>query len=135
MSDDGEALLLDPSDPTLNPEDHIEFIVSARQATGGVPLGLAIPRDQSRRGKESIRVVKLSREHHIKRRRETLDKLRSWFISLLAESKKVSCGDGDILKANRLKDELLEATRDDKTYAGLARTFYREHRLERFRIP
>ena len=135
MLDDGELLLLDPSDPTLNPEDHIEFVVSEKQTTGGVPLGLAIPRGQSRRGKESIRVIKLSGEQHIKRRRETLDKLRFCYASLLTESTRISHGDGDALEADRLKNELLEAIGDDKAYAGLARTFHREHRLERFGRP
>ena len=135
MSGDGEPLLLDPSDPTLNPEDHIEFVVSEKQTISRVPLGLAIPRGPSRRGKESIRVIRLSGAHHIKRRRETLDKLRLRYTSLLTEATKISHGDGDAQDVDRLKDELREAMGDDKAYAGLARTFHREHRLERFGIP
>ena len=134
LSHDGEPLLLDPSDPTLDPEDPIEFVVSEKQTTSGVPLWLAIPRGQSRRGKESIRVMKLSGEHHIKRRRETLDKLRFCYTLLLFESKRISHGDGDSPEADRLKDGLRKAIGDDKAYACLARTFFREHRLESFGI-
>ena len=127
MSVDGEPLLLDPSDPTVNPEDHIEFVVRDKQATGGVPLGLAVPRGQSRRGKESIRAMKLSGEHHIKRRRETLGNLMSRYLSWLDESKKIARGNGNSLKADRLRDELMDAIGDDKAYAGLARAFHREY--------
>ena len=135
LSVKGEPLLLDPSDPTLDPEDHIEFVVSDKQAIGDLPLGLAIPREQSPRGEESIRVIKLSGGHHIKRRNEILSRLRSSYISLLTETKRTACGTGDTLEIDRLKNELQEANGDDKAYAGVARTFHREHRLDRFGIP
>ena len=135
VSDDGESLLLNPSDPALNPEDHIEFVVSEKQTNMGLPLGFAIPRGHSPRGIISIRVIKLSGGHHIKRRKETLDKLMSCYISLLTEAKRTAGGAGNACEVDRLKNELREANRDDKAYAGLARTFHREHRLERFGIP
>ena len=134
MADDGEPLLLDPSDPTADPEDHIEFVVRRSHTTNGLPIGLAIPRDQSQRGEESIRVLRLSGEHHIRRRRETWDKLMAWYTSLLTESERLSHGSGNTLEADRLKDELREAIGDDKAYAGLARTFHRMHSLQRFGI-
>ena len=134
VTDDGEPLLLNPSDPTLNPEDHIEFVVRERQINGELPLGLAISRGCSPAGRESIRVIKLSKGHHIKRRRETLDKLRSCYTLLLTEARRTACGAGNAHEVDRLKNELKEANGDDKAYAGLARTFHREHRLERFGI-
>ena len=134
VSENGEPLLLDPSDPTLNPEEHIEFVVSEKPNTSHLPLGLAIPRDRSPRGRESISVINLSGAHHIKRRRDTLVKLRAWFSSLLTETKRIACGCGDVCEVDRLKNELREANRDDQSYTGLARTFHRVHRLERFGI-
>ena len=128
---DGEPLLLNPSDPTLDPEDHIEFVVRETQTACELPLGLARPRGGSPRGSKSIQVLKLSSWHHIKRRRETLDKLRSWYVSLLTEARRTACGVGDALELDRLKNELREANGDDKAYAGLARTFHREYQLEK----
>ena len=134
VSVNGEPLLLDPSDPTLYPEEHIEFVVSEAQTTSDLPLGLAIPRGHSLRGRESICVIKLSGAHHIKRRQETLGRLRLCFSSLLTETKRTACGGGDARAVDRLKNELREANRDDSAYTGLARTFHRVHRLERFGI-
>ena len=135
VSDDGEPLLLDPSDPTLDPEDHIEFVVREKQANGELPLGLAIPRGDSPRGKETIRVIKLSGAHHIRRRRETLGKLKSAYLSLLTEAKRTACGTGDAHEVERLKNELQESSGDDKAYAGIARTFHRAYRLDKWGIP
>ena len=131
---DGEPLLLDPSDPTLDPEDHIEFVVCKAQTAWELPLGLAIPRGGSPRGGRSIQVLKLSSEQHIRRRKETLDKLRSWYVSLLTEARRRACGVGDTLEVDCLKNKLREANGDDKAYAGLARTFHREYQLHKFGI-
>ena len=134
VMDDGEPLLLDPSDPTLDPEDHIEFVVSQKQPAGRLPLGklplgLAIPRGQSRKGNKSIDVINLSGEHHTRRRRETLFKLSSWRRSLMDELNLMASGDGNAHEIDRLKNKLLEACGDDQAYAGLARTFYRVHQV------
>ena len=131
---DGEPLLLNPADPTLDPEDHIEFVVRETQTAYELPLGLAISRGRSPRGRESIRVIKLWGGHHVKRRKETLDKLRLYYTSLLTEVKRTASGVGNAHEVDRLKNELREAKRDDKAYAGLARTFHREYRLERLGI-
>ena len=135
VSNDGEPLLLNPSDPSLDPEDHIEFVVSEKQTTTDLPPGLAIPRGHSPRGKESIQVMKLSGAQHLKRRQETLGRLRSRFSHFLSEAKRTASGSGDAQVIERLKSELREANGDDKAYAGLARTFHRVHRLQRFGIP
>ena len=75
LSSGGAPLLLNPSDPTLDPEDHIEFLVSVEQTTtlgnrtsSELLLGIARSRAHSPRGEESIRTIRLSGSHHVKRR-------------------------------------------------------------------
>ena len=130
MSEDREPLLLDPSDPDVDPEHHIEFFVSKKQSIHELPQGFALPRGHSTRGKESIRVVKLYGEHHLKRRREVLSRLRLLHQMLRREVRRLASGSGDAEEIGRLKNELLEACGDDKAYAGLARTFYRVYQVE-----
>ena len=127
-SNDGEPLLLDPSDLTLDPEDHITFVV---RIAGGPPTDLAfpIPRKGSRRGEESIRVLGLSRPHHAQRRMAILGKLRSCLVLYLAEDRRVLQGNGDAQEVDRLRGELREATNGDQPYAGLARAFCQEYRI------
>ena len=141
LSNGGEPFLLNPADPTLDPEEHIEFLVSDKQAAIpgngtliGLLLGIAIPRAHSLKGEESIRIIKLSGSHHVKKRKETLDRLLSYYTSLLSESKRVSLGNGDSQEVNRLTSKLQEAVGADKRYAGLSRTFSREYQLSKFGI-
>ncbi len=124
----GEPLLLDPSDITLDPEDHITFVVLI---AGGPPtdLPIPIPRNGSRKGEESIRVLGLSRPHHAQRRKALLDKLRSCLALYLIEDQRVHLGRGDAQEVNRLKGKLQEATKEDQPYASLARTFCRQYQV------
>lgn len=127
-SDVGEPLLLDPSNPTLDPEDHITFVV---RIAGQPPTDLAIPiaRKGSQRGEESIRVLELWKPHHAQRRMATLDKLKSCLVRYLAEDRRVLQGSGNAQEVDRLKGELRKATNDDQPYAGLARAFCREYQV------
>ena len=141
MSPSGDPLLLDPSDPVVDPEDHVSFVVQDAGAIGrGSPvslettLGLAIPRGGSPFGKETIRTIKLSRSHHVKKRRDTLRSLGWCYLELLDAIKKASKGHGSASKVEALKDELRNFVGGDKAYASLARAFVRQHRLARFGV-
>ena len=130
----GEPLLLDPSHPTVDPEDHIDFVVRAEPAASlanksSVEPPLAKPRRNSLKGRETIRVVKLSAEHHVKKRGEILGKLVHWYAALRTESNRTSKGNGDPIQVDKWKNELREAMGDDRAYAGLARTFVREYQV------
>lgn len=134
-TENGDPLLLDPSDPSLDPEDHIEFVVSDRQDFGRIPSskmprGMAVSRGQSLKGKKSIEVLNLSGEHHTRRRRDTWSKLMPWRRELLREHQEVMCGTGNPEKVDRLKNKLREACSVGESYAGLARTFYRVYEVE-----
>ena len=136
VSDTGEPILLDPSDPTVDPEDHINYVV--RQPTGsagiGLLLGLAIARDDSPRGQATIEAIGLFQEHHIRMRQQTLRGLRHCYELLLMATEGAQDGNGDVREMERWKEKLREAIRDHSIYTGLARTFHREYRLEEFGI-
>ena len=133
-SQDDEPLLLDPSDPIDNPEDHVDFIVDEDQVTENRTLGLAFGKSGSRKGKETIETIQLDDDHYIEKRLPTLHLLRERFTSLLSERRRIYLGYGDPREVDRLKSALKNACGDDQLYAGLARTFRRFHRLERFGI-
>ena len=122
----------DPSDSSINPEDHIEFVVKpGKSGPHGIklPEGFAVARNQSARGRATIETIKLLEGHHIGRRTETYKKLRLGYLQLLEEKRRVYGGNSDTQKVSRLKSELRNATGDDQPYAGLARSFLREHRI------
>ena len=82
-SKNGTPLLLDPSDPGINPEDHIEFVVKSGQTRfHGIdwPMGFAVARNHSAKGRATIETIKLSESHHIGRRTETYKKLRLGYL-------------------------------------------------------
>ena len=140
-SPSGDPLLLDPSDPAFDPEDHVSFVVREVGALGrGSPvspettLGLAIPKDGSPLGKETIRTTKLYQSHHVRNRKDTLRSLRRCYLGLLGEIKKASNGEGNASKVETLKNELRDFVGGDRAYASLARAFVRQHRLARLGI-
>ena len=129
-SEDRKPLLIDPSDPSADPEDHIEFVVrSGQKGPHGIdwPVGLAVARNHSARGKATIETIKLWEGHHIGRRTETYKKLRLCYLLLREEKGKVDQGNGDTQRVSQLRSELNSAADDDQAYAGLARSFLREH--------
>ena len=134
----GEPLLLDPSNPSVDPEEHIEFIVGSEQnsiegngITIGVPIGLAVARDQSAIGNMSIKTIGLTKEHHIKRRERVVRQLESDYVSLLTEIKKIRLGTGAIMQLECLKQRIRGAMGDDQEFAGVARSFCRKRQLEK----
>ena len=127
---EGDPILLDPSDSDVDPENHIEFIVSVGQGHIG-EKGMAVPRDASTRGRISIKTLGLSKEHHIKERSHRVDELQDDYIDLMSELIKCESGCGDTQKIGRLKQKLQECTRDTRNYAGVGRTFHRRMQLHK----
>lgn len=56
MQEDGTPLLIDPSDPTIDPEDHIIFDVNDEEV---LTFGRAVPKDGSPFGEKTICAIKL----------------------------------------------------------------------------
>ena len=132
-TDSGQPFLIDPSDPDVDPEDHISFVVDGGQHSEP-PFGMAISRSGSILGRETIRVVKLYGEQHTRRRRQVLDKLRSLLVQLLSELARV-VGGGDAGRVADLRGQLQRATHAGEQYAGLARAFYHAHNLASRGVP
>ncbi len=76
----GSPLIIDPSDPTIDPEEHIGFVVDERE----VELGLPIAKNESDLGQTTIDEVGLYIKFYIDRRREfCIDDLLPAYLMLL----------------------------------------------------
>ena len=126
-------LLLDPSDPDVDPEQHIEFIVREDQSDVGL-TGMAVSRDGSDRGRISIKTFGLYDEHHIKKRAEFVDTLENAFFELITEFKKGRDGHGDTGRIDGLRHRIQNRMRDCHRYAGVARCFFRLWHLEQYGV-
>ena len=129
----GSPVLLDPSDPDVDPEQHIEFIVSEDQSDIG-RTGMAVSRGGSDQGRISIDTLGLYDEHHIKKRAEFVDTLENAFFELIIELKNDRDGHGDPHRIDALRHRLHERMRDCRRYAGVARCFFRLWRLEHYGV-
>ena len=136
FTDDGTPLLLDPSDSSIDPEEHIDFMMGNEpniQQLGPkasvFSKGLAVAKNQSQRGDETINTIGLYMEFHVKRRAEAISNLERCLRSLVRELKKVRAGNGDESEVENQKQCLLGAMEGHREYAGVARAFSRKYRL------
>ena len=123
--DSGDPLLLDPSDPNTDPEEHVAFVVTRRQGELG-PKGLAIARGDSDRGRETIEVLGLASEHHVKSRGTLLRYLEMCYLQLRTARKLAELGEGDPSSIVKWSRKLERTIRADEEYAGVARCYARE---------
>ena len=125
--DGGQAILLDPSDPQIDPECHIGFTV------GREPLAdsevFAVERQQSQRGRESISVLDLNREYLLHDRWLFLQYIRDRHLDYITEEYKLLIGDPDGSKASESRKVLFEAVGDKTPFAGMARSYFRAEGL------
>ena len=129
----GDPLLLDPSDPLTDPQDHIEFVLDPNERASSL-VGFSVPIDHDLKGTESIQVVGLNMSHHVKRRSDAIGHLSDQLLTLLTETKRDEHGMGDQQRKDDAKQNIQRATASDKEYARVARTFCRKRRLERYGI-
>ena len=137
FTEDGTPLLLDPSDSSIDPEEHIDFMMGNEpifrqlgQRASVFSKGMAVAKDQSQRGNATIGTIGLSSiEHHLKRRGEVIRNLEECLRLLICELKKVKVGNGDATEVENQKQCLLGAMEGHREYAGVARAFSRKYRL------
>ena len=84
-----------------------------------------------------VRLLNMS--HHVKRppwkrRSDAIGHLSDQLLTLLTETKRDEHGMGDQQRKDDAKQNIQRATASDKEYAGIARTFCRKRRLERYGI-
>ena len=132
----GTPLLLDPSDSSIDPEEHIDFMMGNEtnvQQLGPkasvFSKGMAVAKNQSQRGDETINTIGLYMGFHVKRRAEAISNLERCLRLLIRELKKVQVGNGDATEVENQKQCLLGAMEEHREYAGVARAFSRKYGL------
>lgn len=122
LREDGTPLLIDPSDPATDPEERLRFIVDPRADD----CGLICARNADEGGRKTIDVVGLARTQHVRRHRKHLGELYKKYFEWLAEDNR----EGDPERREHLKAELRLFVSAKSPFAGLAREFARELRLD-----
>lgn len=118
----GTPAILNPSDPTTDPEEHLTYILDVRE-----PLyGQIVPRNGSPQGRETIRVTGIDESFFLRERQyRAWDVLLTTYRNILRASES---GDDDA------RDAWLESFRQHMdsraAFAGLAREFARQHKLD-----
>lgn len=124
--DQGNPLVIDPSDPNLDPEDHIDFIVDDDHEL----FGHILPKANSMIGSKTIETIGLYREYYRQMRMIHYKELYLNYLDILSAS------DNTSRRANIIKFESLMGA--NSRFAAFARKFAREKRLDikyRVRIP
>ena len=124
--DQGNPLVIDPSDPDLDPEDHIDFIVDDTHAL----FGQILPKANSMIGSKTIETIGLYQEYY---RQMRMIHCKELFLNYLDI---VSASDNASRRANIIKFESLMSA--NSKFAAFARKFAREKQLDikhRVRIP
>lgn len=131
--DTEQPAILDPSDPEIDPEDHIDFDFDTLEWMDGYAVIMA--KNGSRLGEETIRAVGLDEPFHTRQRKERHRRVINVSYWSLIEA--IENGDADQIAAQRQSFELLMAPQSP--YAALARAFARFKNLENLpvavRIP
>lgn len=115
---DDAPLLIDPSDPDHDPEEHLEFIVDDT-----VPEdGFVRARDSSRRGTATIETTGIGEVFYIERRLDHLDELRLAHLTFL-KTLKTATAEGRIEPARTAYDNLMAYADASQRMAAVARRF------------
>lgn len=120
----GKILLINPSDPTVDPEDHIDFIVDESQFE---ELGIPKEKNGSKLGRLTIDVVNLQAWHYTNRRRTfLLQTLLPAYHTLLNAYHM----DQQNIVASR-KDNFKTYMSSNEEFAAVARAFCKAKNLHR----
>ena len=115
------GLLINPSNPEIDPEDHLAFSTDYREKD----YGLVISKDHSLRGKETIAVLGLDSEYNTKKHRERIQLMKTLLLILLmARDQEERESEQD------LKNYFQSMLSAKASFAGVARDFAKEHRLD-----
>ena len=129
----GDPVLLDPSDPKVDPEEHIAFLTVVPQGQESL-RGLPIPRNGSLRGKETINSISLASEHHMRRRAKTIHLLERCYRELLYEINKASSGHGHCRRLQEIRCSLQSQLHAAHDYAGVSRSYCQARQLHRLGV-
>lgn len=120
-----QPAILDPSDPKIDPEDHIDFDFSGLEWMDSFAVIMA--RDRSTLGEKTIQTIGLDTDFYTRERRARYRRvILTSYLNLLEA---LDNGDPDQVQVQRQSFELLMAPHSP--FAGLARAFGRFRKLER----
>lgn len=120
------GLLIDPSDPEIDPEDHLDFSTALSEKD----YGLVVPKDNSPRGRETIAVVGLDSDYNTMTHREQIRLMMNEFLTLLTARDQ---GERDLEQTLTNRFQLRLSAK--ASFAGVARVFAKENQLDvNFRI-
>ncbi len=125
---DGEPIMIDPSDDSLDPEDHITFLVEDRE--DDILWGLACEKNKSQRGRKTIDVIELYKKYYLEKHQIFLDKLFDLYTALRTAHIII----GNDQKKQIYKDKLEMVMGAPNEFSALARAFARYKRLEKYGV-
>lgn len=120
----GLPAILDPSDPAIDPEDHLDFDFDPIEWMDGFAVIMA--KGGSDLGQETIRTVRLDDIFYTRLRKKKHRRVIN--VSYLSLIEAIEGGDPDEIAAQRASFELLMAP--NKPHAALARAFARFKKLD-----
>ncbi len=119
----GKTLLIDPSDPKIDPEDHIDFIVDESNFE---ELGIPKAKNSSKMGRLTIDIVKLHAPFYTKRHRTFIvEELLSEYFALLHAYHNAQ--QGILTNKKNIFSTLMAANHE---FAAVARAFCRFKKLD-----
>ncbi len=120
-----EPLLLDPSDPSADPEKHITFIVDKRE--GPDRLGQVMERNHSRRGRATIDTTGLYDSFYVRHRKDFIEMLESAWYNLMHAMARRDQESLDVWK-ERFRGYMLAS----HGFAGVARAYARHMKMPQY---
>jgi len=121
-SQKGKKLIIDPSNPDINPEDHIDFIVDPSDMS----YGLAKAKNNSRLGRTTIKVIGLDSCYYTRARYNFFRLLRAEYDALLLSKEQENESLIDVHK-----NKFVSYMSAKNEFAAFARAFIRRMRLDR----
>lgn len=119
---DAEPLIIDPSNPRIDPEEHIDFIVDDRDDE----YGLIIARNNSKLGQQTIDVVGLYLKFYTdKRRNYYIKTLMQYYVTLL-----MARSQNNDAMVESYKDRFKMSMSAKEEFAAFARAFARDKQLD-----
>jgi uncharacterized protein (TIGR02646 family) len=119
VNEENKPLILDPSNENINPEDHLEFIISLDKPA---EYGCVITRNQSDFGRETVKyITNLNSKIIATNRRKLLRRLHEYYLALLEAH-----DDNDPQRVSDWRCKILDQDAPTAEYCACAREFIRK---------
>lgn len=122
VDEHNQPLIIDPTDTSVNPEEHLEFIVSSQDEE---LYGLIIERNHSALGRTTIDTLKLDSKSLKIFRAELIYQLLGYYNDML-----IAFLRDDIAAAEYAKARLINCTEPTKRFSACAKEFVEKMRVD-----